>query len=243
MVQGVTLLSVITDLNCKITHAIGKNAPNAGIVAACDLKNNAKGLPGVGKTGPANPSTDPEPNSANYYSVREFEVYGNAVGAKGSAGDLGFQGPQGDQGPQGPVTPNLVLGRNTSASSTFIDSSSSNAVDGTINTSWLSGANSTPEWLQIDLGATYTVREVKLFWAGGDYATGYRIQVSDDPTFTTDINTIYTTTSGSGGIEDLTLLEGSGQYIRVNMTTHPNASVALAEVQVYGYPTSAAVGW
>ncbi len=166
-------------------------------------------------------------------------MYGDAVGAKGSVGDVGLPGPQGSQGPQGLTAPNLALGRPVTASSTLTGSDPGYAVDNTTHY-WSSGPNNATEWLTIDLGATYTVREMKLFWAGPYYATSYRLQVSDD---NVNWTTLYRTTTGTGGIEDLTRMVGSGRYVRVYMTNHANPPVALAEVQVYGYPTNSLVDW
>lgn len=42
--------------------------------------------------------------------------------------------------------------------------------DGSPNTRW-SSAYSDPQWLEVDLGATHTVNEVKLAWETG-YAHG-----------------------------------------------------------------------
>ena len=96
------------------------------------------------------------------------------MGAKGDLGDVGLQGLPGVQGPLGITTPNLALGRPTTASTT-LSGSPSNVVDGVLSTNWTSVDENDTEWLQIDLGAIYTLREVKLFWVGSNYATGYAI--------------------------------------------------------------------
>ena len=268
--SGRYIVLVLNDVQCGLAHGLGKKGigPDTGVVANCNLvndgKNNSKAAPEIGKKvptnaletllsgasgppvvekdNPVNPSADPEPDSQNYYSVKEFEVYGNAVGAKGDLGDVGLQGLPGVQGSLGITTPNLALGRPTTASTT-LSGSPSNVVDGVLSTNWTSVDENDTEWLQIDLGAIYTLREVKLFWVGSNYATGYAIQVSNDPTFATS-RTIYETLNGGiNGIDDVNSLTGAGQYVRVLMSNHPNASVSLAEVQVYGYPTSPSLNW
>ena len=137
------------------------------------------------------------------------------------------------------ISHNLALGHDTSASS---GRDSGNAVDNNINTSWSSNASNVAEWWGVDLGASYDISRVRLFWGTGHYASGYDIQVSNDPTFTT-YTTIYSTTTAIGGIDDLSsvvLSPGSGRFFRVYMTSHlPSTAVTLNEVEVYG-PYSAA---
>src|SRR6185312_9747744 len=79
------------------------------------------------------------------------------------------------------------------------------ATDGNTGTRWSSAA-SDPQWLQVDLGATATISQVVLQWEAA-YGTAYQIQVSSDAT---NWSTIYSTTTGAGGTETLTL-SGSGR--------------------------------
>lgn len=85
-----------------------------------------------------------------------------------------------------------------------------NAVDGDSLTRWSSGW-AQPEWIQIDLGARYSISRVILQWQRS-YGTGYRIEVSDDASNWTSI---YSTSTGDGAIDDLTGLSGAGRYIRM----------------------------
>ena len=88
-----------------------------------------------------------------------------------------------------------------------------------------------PQWLQVDLGATHSVTEVKLAWEAA-YGKSYTIQTSDDGKAWT---TIYTTTTGNGGSDDLTGLAGSGRYVRMNGTARGTSyGYSLYELQVYG---------
>ena len=73
------------------------------------------------------------------------------------------------------------------------------AVDGSTTSRWSSLA-SDAQWLRIDLGSTSTISKVVLNWEGA-YGSGYQIQTS--PTGTGDWTTIYSTTTGKGGIETL----------------------------------------
>ena len=49
-------------------------------------------------------------------------------------------------------------------------------MDGNLPTRWAS-AWSDPQWIYVDLGATYNITEVELYWETA-YATSFQIQVS-----------------------------------------------------------------
>jgi hypothetical protein len=82
-------------------------------------------------------------------------------------------------------------------------------VDGDPLSAWTSAA-SDPQWIAVDLGLMKDLSRVRLFW-NTNYATSFRIQISPDDTSWT---TVYSTTNGSGGIEDI-LVSGRGRYIRM----------------------------
>jgi hypothetical protein len=106
------------------------------------------------------------------------------------------------------------------------------AVDGNLTTRWASGW-SDPQWIYVDLGATYNITEVELYWESA-YATSFQIQASPDAT---NWSNIYSTTSGLGGVQDLTGLSGSGRYVRMYGTARGTAyGYSLWEFQVYGTP-------
>jgi hexosaminidase len=84
------------------------------------------------------------------------------------------------------------------------------ATDGNGGTRW-SSAHSDPQWIQVDLGQVRPVNRVRLSWETA-FARGYQVQASyDGSTWTT----LFATTIGDGGIDDLTGLNGSGRYVRV----------------------------
>ncbi len=106
------------------------------------------------------------------------------------------------------------------------------AVDGNLTTRWAS-AWSDPQWIYVDLGATYHITEVELYWESA-YATSFQIQVSPDASSWTNI---YSTTTGLGGVQDLTGLSGSGRYIRMYGTARGTSyGYSLWEFQIYGTP-------
>jgi hypothetical protein len=115
----------------------------------------------------------------------------------------------------------LSQGKTATASSTENASfPASNAVDGNPGTRW-SSAFSDPQWLQVDLGGTASISQVVLQWETA-YATAFQIQTSPDGTNWT---TIYSTTSGTGGTQTLSV-SGTGRYVRMYGT---------ARATPYGY--------
>ncbi|GAA3434536.1 discoidin domain-containing protein [Kutzneria kofuensis] len=128
-----------------------------------------------------------------------------------------------------------LLSQGKTATSSSVESSTyaaAKAFDGNLtSTRWASKEGSDPQWLQVDLGATHSVTEVKLTWEAA-YGKSYTVQTSDDGTTWT---TIYSTTTGNGGTDDLTGLAGSGRYVRMNGTARGTSyGYSLYEMQVYG---------
>jgi len=137
------------------------------------------------------------------YSLWEFQVYGTAgSGSSCNTTDAALNHPA------------------TASSLENASFPASAAVDGNTGTRW-SSAFSDPQWLQVDLGASQTVCEVTLDWEAA-YATAFQIQASPDGTTWT---TIYSTTSGAGGNQTLSV-NGTGRYVRMSGT---------ARATPYGY--------
>src|SRR5688572_26467674 len=129
-------------------------------------------------------------------------------------------------------TTNLALSRPVTCSSIEnVGTPCASAVDGNGGTRWSSAA-SDPQWIYVDLGATYNISRVVLTWETA-YATAYQIQVSGAAGG--PWANIYTTTTGNGATDDLTGLSGSGRYVRMNGTTRATQwGYSLWEFQVYG---------
>ena len=185
------------------------------------------------------------------YSLWEFQVYGTAGGATFTPTRTNTTGPTATRTntPNGPTATftrtntatattaagcgatNVALNKTVTASSALGGNTANMAVDGNpTGTRWESTQGVDPQWLQIDLGATTSVCRVKLTWEGA-YASGYQIQTSNDATNWTSI---YTTTTGDGGTDDLTGISGSGRYIRMNGTTRATQwGYSLWEMEVY----------
>ncbi len=107
-----------------------------------------------------------------------------------------------------------------------------NAVDGNLTTRW-SSSFSDPQWIYVDLGATYNITEVVFYW-NTSYATSFLLQVSSN---TVSWTTIYSTTTGPGGVQDLTGLSGAGRYVRMYGTVRSlTYGYSIYEFQIYGTP-------
>src|SRR5579859_46550 len=126
-------------------------------------------------------------------------------------------------------TTNVALNKTATASSVENGGTTANlAVDGSLTTRW-SSAFSDPQWLQVDLGATQSICQVTLVWETA-YGKAYQIQTSPDATNWT---TIFSTTTGAGGTENLTV-SGSGRYIRMYGTVRATQyGYSLWEFQVF----------
>lgn len=132
-----------------------------------------------------------------------------------------------------PPPVNLALYKLAHASSVQSSSyTATNAVDGNTGTRW-SSASSDPQWIYVDLQTTNNITEVILNWETA-YGQSYQIQVSTDAVNWTNI---YSTTSGAGGIEDLTGLSGAGRYVRMYGTVRGTQfGYSLWEFEVFGTP-------
>lgn len=133
---------------------------------------------------------------------------------------------------------NLALAQPATASSTLNSSSlATNAVDGNVATSWMS-AVADPQWLYVDLGGTFGIGSVQLNW-GSAYARAFQIQVSPDAA---TWSTVFTTSSGTGGVQTISLVTTNARYVRMYGTQQGNASgYSLNEFAVYSAFTAPVV--
>jgi F5/8 type C domain/Beta-1,3-glucanase len=145
------------------------------------------------------------------YSLWEFQVYGTIGGSTTCS------------------TTDAALNKPTTASSLEnAGYTAADATDGNTGTRW-SSAFSDPQWLEVDLGSTQTICGVSLNWETA-YATAFQIQTSTD---NVNWTSIYSTTTGTGGIQNLTV-SGSGRYIRMYGTVRDTGyGYSLWEFDVY----------
>jgi beta-glucanase (GH16 family) len=133
------------------------------------------------------------------------------------------------------ATPNLALNKPVTVSSTENGQSlGSAAVDGNGTTRW-SSAFADPQWLYVDLGASYNVNRLKLTWEAA-YGKDFLVQVSTDATNWTTLKSVTGNTSLSN---DYTGLSGTGRYVRLYGTARGTTyGYSLYELEVYGTPAS-----
>ena len=126
---------------------------------------------------------------------------------------------------------NLAQGKAATASS--VENASypaANAVDASTTTRW-SSQFSDPQWIQVDLGATYTISRVRLLWEAA-YGSAYQIQTSTNGTAWTTARSV---TGGNGGEDDNTGLGAQARYVRINGTTRGTPwGYSLYNFEVYG---------
>jgi hexosaminidase len=124
---------------------------------------------------------------------------------------------------------NLALNKPVAASSTETPNfPATNAVDGSYGSRWASSYVD-PSWIRVDLGMPTALGRVVLRWEAA-YGRAYQIQLSNDATNWT---TVYSTTTGDGGVDDITLA-GTGRYLRMNGTARGTSwGYSLFEIEAY----------
>ncbi|WP_069386015.1 discoidin domain-containing protein [Cellulosimicrobium cellulans] len=144
-----------------------------------------------------------------------------------------YLSPDYDNGGGGDDGESLALGRPVTTSS--IDDparTGDKAVDGNAGTRWGS-AWSEPEWIAVDLGASYDLSRVVIDWETA-YASAYEIQTSPDgETWTT----VHTVTDGDGLFDELDV-SGTARHVRLYATERATQwGFSIYELEVYGTPT------
>jgi len=115
------------------------------------------------------------------------------------------------------VVNNLAQGKPVQESSYHNgDQKGDKAVDGDVDTFWRTAHDSPlpSEWIVVDLEGSLSISQVVLRW-GNFYATSYVVQISPDGVSWT---TIFTTTSGDGGVDVISFSPTSGRYVKMEST-------------------------
>jgi len=115
----------------------------------------------------------------------------------------------------------------------------SNVVDGDTGTAWISSATVTGQWIYVDMGKTCSIDRVVLKW-GTRYATSYIIQSISS---TGVIKNLLSTTTGDGGIDDISGLGGTGRAVRImcNARNIADSGYVLKEFEIYTPPRSVGI--
>ncbi|MFD7962928.1 cellulase family glycosylhydrolase [Streptomyces zaomyceticus] len=203
-----------------ITLAWDASSDDVGVSAYLVFRDGAQvaSVAGTGYT-----DSGLTPSTAHTYTVRARDAAGNT-----SAASAPLQVSTADEAGGGTL---LSQGKNAWASSTEAGNNPDRAVDGNASTRWGSTFQDN-QWINVDLGASRTLSRVVLEWEAA-YARGYRVQVSNDPDFSTWTD-LYATTTGDGGTDTLTV-NGAGRYVRVlGQTRATPYGISLYELRVYG---------
>ncbi|MEU6852274.1 discoidin domain-containing protein [Actinacidiphila alni] len=135
---------------------------------------------------------------------------------------------------------NLALGRPTSESSHTQVYGSANTTDGNADTYWESANNAFPQWLQVDLGTTTTVKRLVLklppptAWATRTQTIS--VQAGPSIPLATQLPAqTYTFNPATGNTVTITLPTAvTARYVRLNITANTGWPAAqLSELEVY----------
>ncbi|MGW4695051.1 discoidin domain-containing protein [Kitasatospora cineracea] len=162
------------------------------------------------------------------YSLWEFQVFTGGGGSTPTPTPTPTPTSTGGNGSCGTV--NAALGHPATGSSTQDADPAYDAfyaTDGSTLTRW-SSAVGDPQWIVVDLGGSLPVCQVVLQWENA-YATGFRIELSDDNAKWTSV---YSTTTGTGGTQKVDVT-GTGRYLRLYTTARATGyGVSLWELAV-----------
>jgi hypothetical protein len=149
-------------------------------------------------------------------------------------GSMAHQGPE----PVASQTSDLLMGTATASSIQSSSYPASYAVDDNFSTRW-SSQFSDPQWIQVDFGSVQAINRVTLYWENA-YGSAYQIQVSNDASTWTTIETV---TNGKGGTNDFPGLSASGRYVRMYGTQRGTQyGYSLWEFQVNAGPNASDAG-
>ncbi|GII27047.1 ThuA domain-containing protein [Planotetraspora mira] len=172
----------------------------------------------------------------DYVSTRNIAAGYIGVQNDGDGADINYRNIRIKQDGGPPPATDLAQGRPTATSSVQSGSTltGSLAVDGDAATRWGS-AYADPQWISVDLGASYAINRVRLNWEAA-YGKAYQIQTSADNANWTNV---YATTTSDGGVDDVTV-SGTGRYVRVYGTQRAltQYGYSLWDLNVYGTPVA-----
>ena len=139
---------------------------------------------------------------------------------------------------QGKAQTLLSQGKTAWASSAEGGFTAASAVDGNMATRWGSNWSGDPDpghaWWAVDLGKEYHITSVEINWEAA-YAKVYKIQISNDQTFTT-FTDIASVTDGNGQLDVVsTDLNVKGRYVRILCITRATGyGYSFFECRIYG---------
>jgi F5/8 type C domain/Pectate lyase superfamily protein len=125
-----------------------------------------------------------------------------------------------------PSGTNLALNKSTTSSGYTQTYTPANAVDGNTNTYWESADNAFPQWIQVDLGASYSIGSVTLDLPPSS-SWGTRTQTlsvlgsTNGSSYTTLVgSTNYTFNPSTGNTVTITFPTTAARYVKLNFTAN-----------------------
>ncbi|NQX70333.1 discoidin domain-containing protein [Paenibacillus alba] len=166
-------------------------------------------------------------STAYSYTVKAIDAAGNLSGASNTATATTNSG----------TTPpsNLALNKTgVSSSNEGTSYTAAKAFDGNATTRWASVEGVDPQWIYVDLGSVKKISQVKLSWEAA-YGKSYKIQVSTDSGTPTNWTDVFSTTTGNGAIDDISIAPQNARYVRLYATARGTSyGYSLYEFEVYG---------
>ena len=141
--------------------------------------------------------------------------------------------------PTPPPSTNVALNKTVTFSKQQVGNEASHAVDGDLATRW--SADIYPEWIQVDLGATYTVNRTEVC-PTSDRAYKFKVEVSTNGTSYTQVVDRLNNTTGGAVISD-TFTAIDARYVKLTVTGasgYTGVWISINEFRVFsagGAPT------
>lgn len=184
---------------------------------------------GAGGTQTISLASAPVARYVRVYSEKRATAWGNSLLELEVTGTPATFAPP---VPEHPMENDIALHRTVVASSTYNGNSAyepENAVDQ--NGGYWSSDYADNQWIYVDLGESKAISEVRLDWTLA-YASGYKIQTSNDAATWTDR---YSTASGDGGLDVVTFGSSvNARYVRLYCTQRATAwGNAIYRLSVY----------
>ncbi|HEY0828936.1 MAG TPA: discoidin domain-containing protein, partial [Bacilli bacterium] len=129
---------------------------------------------------------------------------------------------------------NLALNKPVTYSTQESGNFASHLVDGSLSSRWAASSESYPQWVQVDLGKTYSINQTEIY-PYNSRAYQYKIEASTDGTnYTTIVDRTSNTTGGSLFTDTFTAT--NARYVKITITGVYNCSgcwAGMYEIGVY----------
>lgn len=168
-------------------------------------------------------------NTGFGYSIWEFEVIGTIVVPLGSNLALGKTAVASSEQFPGVAAPFTVDGQGNASNVDYLGGCSGGAGC----SFWASNTGNDNEWIYVDLGASYYLRQVVLYWTFKK-ANDFKIQVSPDAVTWTDVKTV---NGNTAFVSTVNCNQAFGRYVKMQGISRFSDDYELFEFEIYGQLT------